>query len=331
MSLEDESELNTLLQSTAASATSPEDAGDRMFDRLLAEAREDDRFKNRKVVQWTTSDNKVFVPASDSTPKIKPGLYEIKVDNQVGLFFEACPLKTENIIRFPETNSDTVLKEIEKFWDSEAIFKHYTLPFKRGVLLWGPPGSGKTSTIMLIIEDILKRNGVVLKFSSPHIFQGGIKVFREIEPSTPCVILMEDIDSILDEYRESDVINILDGVDTIPKVVFLATTNYPEKLGARILNRPSRFDKRFKIGMPNAETRKIYLQYLFDKMPKAHNHSLDSWVRDTEHFSIAHLKELFVAVNILDNPYDTSLNTLKMMCKPLSSSDRRLGFEGHGK
>ena len=42
------------------------------------------------------------------------------------------------------------------------------------------------------------------------------------------------------------------------------TTNYPEKLGARIINRPSRFDKRFKIDLPNAESRKIYFEYLIN-------------------------------------------------------------------
>jgi ATP-dependent 26S proteasome regulatory subunit len=256
-------------------------------------------------------------------------LYEIKVNNTIGIYFENCPIKTENIIRFPETNSEIVLKEIERFWESEATFKHFELSFKRGVLLWGPPGSGKTSTIMLIMEDILKRDGVVIKFSTPSLFQSGLKILREIEPSTPCVILMEDIDSILEDYRESEVINLLDGVDTIPKIVFLATTNYPEKLGARILNRPSRFDKRYKIGMPNAETRRIYFNHLFDKMPKQHGHNIDKWVVDTEHFSIAHLKELFIAVIILENEYEPSLQTLKMMCKPISSSDKKLGFDGY--
>ncbi|MFK5088309.1 AAA family ATPase, partial [Klebsiella pneumoniae] len=73
---------------------------------------------------------------------------------------------------------------------------------------------------------------------------------------------MEDIDATLEIYNESTVINLLDGVDRVDKIVFLATTNYPEKLGTRIMNRPSRFDKRFKVGYPTDNTRKIYLEHL---------------------------------------------------------------------
>lgn len=270
----------------------------------------------QQFVQWTTSDGKAFFPASRSVQKLEPGLYEIHTSPQAGLFFHQVAVGTEGLLKFPETASEKVVKEIETFWEREDLFRKHNLAFKRGILLYGPPGSGKTCTIKLAINDVIKRHGLVVKFTRPDIFAEGMRVLRCIQPLTPVIVLMEDIDSILEHYCESDVINILDGVDMIEKVVFLATTNYPEKLGARILNRPSRFDKRYKIGMPNEASRKIYLRSLMTAKKEI---DIDRWVKDTDGFSVAHLKELFIAVNFLGDEYKNALETLKSMGQHISS------------
>ena len=284
------------------------------------------------LVQWTTSDNKRFVPASHTKPRLVPGVYEIQHSNTVGLYFEKIPVKTEGLIRFPQTNSDRVVREIQNFWEKEPIFREYKLTYKRGIILWGPPGSGKSCTIQLITKDVVDREGVVIKFTNPGLFLEGMRVFREIEKETPVVILMEDIDSTLEIYNESEVLNILDGIDQVEKVVFLATTNYPERLGARILNRPSRFDKRFKIDHPNAESRMMYFKHLIgEKILVEHKIDLNKWVKDTHKFSIAHLKELFVAVVILGDDYDKAIKTLGSMKEEISSEDDKdkfMGFAG---
>ena len=283
--------------------------------------------------QWSTSDGKRFFPSSKTVERLTPGVYDIRVSANSGLWFEKIPVLTTGIVEFPETNSQKVFSEIQKFWARESVFKEYNLTFKRGIFLWGPPGSGKSCTIQLVMRDVVERGGVVIKFCHPGTFTEGIRYFREIQPDTPIVILMEDIDSILEQHCESDVLNILDGVDQIQKAVFLATSNYPEKLGARIVNRPSRFDKRFKIGHPSAASRKIYLEYIIGgaEKVKALNINLEQWVEDTHEFSIAHLKELFTAVVILGDDYNQAISTLKEMKekKPDSSKDEekaKLGF-----
>lgn len=194
--------------------------------------------------------------------------------------------------------------------------------------------SGKSSTIQLIIKDVIERDGIVVKFLNPVLFMEGIRKLREIEKETPVVILMEDIDSILEYYNESEVLNILDGVDEVQKMVFLATTNYPDRLGARIINRPSRFDKRFKIDHPNEESRRIYFEHLIGgkERVKELNIDINRWVKDTKGFSIAHLKELFVAVVILEDDYEQSVKTLKNMKEEINPRDyedkpnRSVGF-----
>ena len=283
-----------------------------------------------KMSQWTSSDGIRFFPAGHTVPCLESSVYEIKYCNTRGHYWEKIPVKTEGLLRFPDGNSEKVIHEIQNFWNREQQFKDFGLTYKRGIILWGPPGSGKSSTIQIIISDVIERDGVVFKFNTaPSLFLEGIRMFREIQPDTKIVVLMEDIDSILDDYGESDVLNILDGVDKIEKVVFIATTNYPELLGDRIINRPSRFDKRYKMPHPNAKSRKIYFEHLFSQHDSVDRKGIDlsRWVKDTDNMSIAHLKELFVAVCILGEKYEDAISVLQAMVEDKITSDEvSVGF-----
>lgn len=270
-------------------------------------------------VQWMSGDNKTFCPASRVIKELPPGYYSIGMTMDGQVFFTAQNPHTEKLIKFPETTSDMVVAEIEKFWDKENTYKENGLSYRRGIILYGKPGGGKTSTIKLTIKNLIERKGIVLDFGAAHSFRAGLSVLREIQPDTPVIVLMEDIDAILNGYNESEVLNILDGVVPIHKCLFLATTNYPERLGARIMNRPSRFDKRFEIGMPNPESRKIYLKSISNGELKGDE--IKKWVEDTDGLAIAHLKELFVSVKILGYKYADAIDALKGLSTKLYSDE----------
>ncbi len=74
------------------------------------------------------------------------------------------------------------------------------------------------------------------------------------------------------------------------------------------MNRPSRFDKRIFIGMPTEAARQVYLNAKLKNLEES-----KKWAKDTNGFSIAHLKELFVAVKILGESYTDALHTLRAM------------------
>ncbi len=280
--------------------------------------------------QWSTSDNRVFIPATHTRDTLVPGVYEIKNSPQIGIHFEKIPVKTEGLIRFPDTRSDIVLSEVQRFWERETWFREYGLTYKRGILLYGPPGSGKSCTVQLVMADVVERKGIVLEFGEPYLFIEGMRIIRRIQPDIPIVVVMEDMDSLLDIYDESEILNILDGVNEVDKTIFLGTTNYPDKLGHRITNRPSRFDKRFRIGFPNPESRRIYFQSIIGKgnISKLEI-NIEKWVEDTDEMSIAHLKELFVAVIILGDDYEEALVTLRSMKEDVKDKDyeESMGFK----
>lgn len=321
-------ELNTILEKGSHRAKLKKSRGE-----SPTEAKEGDGEKPGKLIQWTTPDGAIFIPAGKTVKVLEPGVYDIQESTQLGIYFQKLKVNTHNLINFPDSRSENVVKEIMHFWERKEKFKDRgdkaSIMYKRGICLWGPPGSGKTCTIQLVVKDVIEnRKGVCVIFGHPKLFLHGMRVLRQIHPNTPIVVLMEDLDSIIEQYDESEVLNILDGVNAFEDVVYLATTNYPERLGARIINRPSRFDKRIKIDFPNDICRKIYLESLFTKEEiKENKVNMVQWVADTEGFSMAHMKELFVAVIILGDTYDDALKNLKSMKTSIASdSGGTVGF-----
>lgn len=302
----------------------------RSFKDVVAPTVDDRADRVTACCQWSSSDGVNFIPTAMTFETLTPGTYDIGMNEKNGVYFEHVPVVTTGLIRFPDTSSEKIISEIQRFWDRESSYREFGICYKRGILLYGPPGSGKSSTIRLVMQDVVDRSGIVINFKNPELFTAGIRKLREIQPSTPVVVLMEDIDAIMESNFESEVLNVLDGVNQVDKAVFLATTNYPEKLGDRVINRPSRFDKRFRIGHPNEESRRIYLEQTIGLQKiESLKINLDLWVKKTDGFSVAHLKELFVAVVILGDDFDEAVNTLKSMVddSPSSRDDMpRMGF-----
>lgn len=308
MTSNDNEELNSILKNVDDSRV---DSRARITEDYNYEKPDENKFSTN-ATQWSTSNGVVYIPTGKTVDVLQPGYYEIASHQEIGVYFEKIAVKTHGLLEFPDANTSKVIHEIKKFWNSESIFRSLKLAYQRGIILWGPAGGGKSCTLQLVSQDVIKRGGVVIKFTSPGLFISGIRKLREIQPDTPIVVLMEDIDSIIWVHSETEVINILDGVNKIDKIVYLATTNYPEKLGQRIMNRPSRFDKRYKVGYPSEESRKLYLNYLINGHTNL-NIDVDKWAKDTEWFSIAHLKELFVAVVVFEDDYNETIQTLRTM------------------
>ena len=195
--------------------------------------------RSQKFCKWNSSNGTDHVPTGATTDRLAPGLYEINSSEQIGIYFTRLNVSCEGILRLPDGRTEEIVADIQKFWERESIFKSYGLTHKRGVLLFGNPGTSKTSTIRLIVADVTKRGGIALNFGEPNLFGKGLRILRDIQKDTPIVVIMEDLDALIETYDESTIINILDGVSRIETVVFIASTNYIERLGQRICNRPS--------------------------------------------------------------------------------------------
>jgi ATP-dependent 26S proteasome regulatory subunit len=221
------------------------------------------------------------------------------------------PVK-DDLVRVPDTISDVVLKEIEQFQGLKAQYKAHGAVHKRGFLLYGPPGTGKTCTIWQIAdESVAKFGAIVIHCQSIGHLTGVMQHIRGIEPVRPLVVMMEDVDSIANEQEER-LLDMLDGKTAVDGVAFIATTNYLSRLPSRLRNRPSRFDRIVKVGAPTEAHRIAYLKSRHMELePK----QLKQWLKDTDGWSLAHVKELILSTQVLAVSYKEAIKRIGSMHK----------------
>lgn len=275
--------------------------------------------KRARARTWARAGEDVFQLAGspDVTKKLTPGFYEIGSSMQ-GLFFVRRDLCNDEIIKFNTGVVKQVSDEIEEFQKREKIFKDMGFLHRRGYILYGPPGSGKTICAKSIIDASVQRIGAVA-FSGNNIsmLSNGLKEFREVEPNRFIICLFEDIDAILRNNNEAFVLSMLDGEDQVDHVLNIATTNYPERLDRRIVARPRRFDRVIKISHPEPIIREAFLKRKLKHVP---DKTLKIWVKESEGLSFSAMTELIVSVVCLGIPLPKAAKILRDMNRGGASS-----------
>jgi predicted AAA+ superfamily ATPase len=288
--------------------------------------------KKMDFAQWSVMGDGSYIAAPKAEKQLPAGLYEFEWNNRAN---EWCVMKqainTDELYELPTVEIGEILSDIKSFWKKSDLYKSYKLMHKRGILLYGDPGCGKSGILQLCMMHIIKElSGVVINIKNEDSIKAYVEMvpkLRQIEPERPLVVIIEDIDSVAGDsnYSTSVLLNILDGIKQIENVVYIATTNYPEKLEERITNRPSRFDRRYYVAPPSREVRKSYLE---NKIGNNETEiDIEKWLDDTEDLSMSHLKELFISVVLLDNKYENAIEHLKGMKKtPRGKKQKEVGF-----
>ena len=283
--------------------------------------------------QWAVHHGGKYTPTMPTVKQIPAGFYELGLDNQIGIYYEKRKVDTDELFELPSDELQDIIQDIENFWERSDRYKEYGFLHKRGILLYGDPGAGKSGIIQLCTKHLIeKKNGIVISLSSGDQidwYGKSIGSLRSVEPGRPLIVILEDIDSIAGEgnWSTSMLLNILDGIKQIDNVVYIATTNYPEQLEERITNRPSRFDRRYEILMPNAKVRESYFRSKLSE-EDLKNIIISDWVKQSDGMSMAHLRELVIAVVALGNTFEDTLARLNgMKVKPkIKSKTRKVGF-----
>lgn len=273
---------------------------------------------------WAVYGGDSYSPCEKAVDVLPVGQYTIGSSQEIGIYFSKKDVNLDDLLVLPDSASESIITSIKQFWTREEKFRRLGFLWKRGILLWGPPGSGKTSTLQLISSMIVEQGGISVYVTDPSLAAVGLEKLRRIEPKRPIVVMLEDIDAITERYGEAGLLALLDGELQIDNVAFIATTNYPERLDRRFINRPSRFDIVKKIGMPSSEARSIFLRTKNPRLASDENRmELEQWVTLTKEFSIAHLKELVVSVEVFDVTVEEAVQRLRAMIDiPITSSDR---------
>jgi len=230
------------------------------------------------------------VPEKRAMPLVPNGVYNIKDKPFVGL-----QLSEVNVadIEPPLLNDDigeSLSKEIMMFRSKQSLYKDHNIEYKRGILLYGPAGNGKTSFIKTFVKEfdaisVLLNIKNDREISFIERFLGDTTYKDKLK-----IIIMEDIDG-MDAHLRSLVLNLLDGVTSCSNTIFIATTNFPNKLDIAIAKRPSRFDSLYKIDVPNDKIRAELLLKFFGELDKD---LLKECVEASKGLSGAYFKEIFL-------------------------------------
>ncbi|MCQ4086807.1 AAA family ATPase [Saccharibacillus sp. JS10] len=193
----------------------------------------------------------------------------------------------------PDPLKKEIYRSLDQFFESDrSFYRKHNLPFKRGILLYGRPGNGKTTLVKSIAGSIPGPAAYwqITEYTSSGSVQ---EVFETAARLAPMVLVIEDIDSMPQGVR-SFFLNTLDGATSKEGIFLIGTTNYPEKIDPGLMNRAGRFDRSYEITLPDQEMRRVFLERrgLLDFVSAE---ELEQAISLTKGFSMAQLGELYVS------------------------------------
>jgi len=186
------------------------------------------------------------------------------------------------------------------------LFKHLGIEPPKGILLYGPPGVGKTLLAKALANEI---GAYFTSINGPEImskFYGESEqrlreIFKEAEENAPAIIFIDEIDAIAPKREEvigevekrvvAQLLTLMDGMKERGKIIVIGATNRPEAIDPA-LRRPGRFDREIEIRPPDERARKEILQVHTRNMPLKEDVNLDKIAEMTHGYTGADIAAL---------------------------------------
>lgn len=187
-----------------------------------------------------------------------------------------------------EDEAKDSLKEVVSYLHNPSRYKEIGAKMPKGILLVGPPGTGKTMLAKAVAGEsevpFFSISGS--EFVEMFVGMGAAKVrdlFKQAKEKAPCIVFIDEIDAIgkkrggaaiggNDEREQTlnQLLTEMDGFEDNTGVIILAATNRPESLDPA-LTRPGRFDRQVPVGLPDLQGREAILKVHASKIKHAPN------------------------------------------------------------
>lgn len=176
----------------------------------------------------------------------------------------------------------------------------------RGIMLIGPPGTGKTMTGKVLME----QEDVTFIWASSKDFGWGVNSalalgFDMARDLAPSILFLEDIDSWIRNYTVDLLKTEMDGIRSNKGVLTILTSNFPEDIPDALIDRPGRFHHIINFSLPNKENRIKLLKFFAENADKE---IIEKFADMTEGYSGSHLKELVDFAKMISEDEEISIN-----------------------
>jgi chaperone BCS1 len=200
----------------------------------------------------------------------KPGVSVLTARNEAWTSSSWQPRRPLESLVLADQLLTELLDDLREFYRSATWYAERGIPYRRGYLLHGPPGSGKT-TLVLAVSGELKLSVAVLTLSDRQLSDESLRTLVDALPAAT-ILLIEDVDCVFKQVDTrattsatgvtlSGLLNALDGVSSREGRVLFMTTNHPERLDPALL-RPGRVDRPLELGHATPDqARRLFLWY----------------------------------------------------------------------
>ncbi|KAF3229495.1 hypothetical protein TWF191_001217 [Orbilia oligospora] len=249
-----------------------------------------------------------------STPKEQIWVFDQGFWQLDGVLYKSIMKANWADIILPEDLKEDVLNDVLGFYAAEETYRGLRIPWKRGVVFYGPPGNGKTITLKAIMKALYTPTESIPPLPIPSLYVKTLagwgppefsirSIFEKAREQSPCFLIWEDLDSIIDDSNRSFFLNELDGLEDNNGILVIGTTNHLDRLDPGIIKRPSRFDRKYLFDNPSDDERVKYVEYWRHKLGDTPIDFTDDLVKELaglmKDFSFAYMKEAFVSTLLI--------------------------------